>query len=188
MAGWLDYGPSPRPPAQDRALSEREERHGACSYPQGKCPLPLPWRASWEPPIWKENQGPTWTGPEKGTGKMGKQAEAGSGACGELDCASQGGPGAGVGGCQPCGGLGWTFLWSPSQNGFGVPPTKDLVWTAEGRGTLRPGASRAHPWRLLWPSPLMARCGSTGQLPTLPTWSPKPRGKWGGKRTLRKRQ
>lgn len=64
----------------------------------------------------------TWTGPEKGIGKMGKQAEAGSGACGELDCASQGGPGAGVGGCQPCGGLGWIFLWSPSQNGFGVPP------------------------------------------------------------------
>lgn len=120
----------------------------------------------------------TWPGPEKGIGKMGKQAEAGSGACGELDCASQGGPGAGVGGCQPCGGLGWTFLWSPSQNGFGVPPTKDLVWTAEGRGTLRPGASRAHPWLLLGPSPRMARCGSTGQLPT---WSPKPGGQMGRK-------
>lgn len=73
-------------------------------------------------------------------------------------------------GCQPCGVLGWTFLWSPSQNGFGVPPTtKDLVWMAEGRGTLWPGASRVHPWLLLWPSPLMARCGSTGQLPILPT-------------------
>lgn len=39
----------------------------------------------------------TWTGPEKKIGEVGKQAEAGSGACGELDCASQGGLGEGMG-------------------------------------------------------------------------------------------
>ena len=115
---------------------------------------------------WARGRG--WGSGEAGRGRPGSL---------RLDCASQGGLGAGMRGCQPCGVLGWTFLWSPSQNGFGVPPTKDLVWMAEGRGTLWPGASRVHPWLLLWPSPLMARCGSTGQLPTLPTWSPKPRGK-----------
>lgn len=52
----------------------------------------------------------TWAGPEKGIGEVGKQAEAGSGACTELDCASRGGLGVRMGGCQPRGGLGWTFL------------------------------------------------------------------------------
>lgn len=80
--------------AQDRAL-QRDERHGACSCPQGSTQYYSPGG-----PLGNLERKPrakvTWTEPEKGTGEVGEQVEAGSGAC--SDCASRSGPGAGVGG------------------------------------------------------------------------------------------
>lgn len=174
---------SPRSPARDRALPEREERPGACSCPQGKHPLPLPWEPSREPPIWKENQEPKKHGPgqgERGWGR-GSRQRAGSEPAVRL-CFSRWPRGRGWGGCQPRLEVPLEpfpeWLWGPPHQQPG----------AGGRGERHSPAGSCQGPSLAgrWPSPLRdRRCASTGQLPALPAWTPKPRGNWGGKRILR---
>lgn len=77
----------PQAPLPRMGPAEDEAQRPVATQIGGACCHSLPWRASWNPPIWKENQRPK-TGPEKGIWGGGRQAEAGSGACPKLHCAS----------------------------------------------------------------------------------------------------
>lgn len=80
-SGQLDSGPRPRPPTQDRTLPGGRRDMGPAAAHKGNAHF-----HSLGGPLGNlqsvKKTKVTWAGPEKGIGEVGKQAEAGLGACG----------------------------------------------------------------------------------------------------------
>lgn len=170
-AGQLDSGPSPRHPAQEwpcqrgrRDMGPAAAHKGSTHYHSPGGPLGNPQSGKRKPRA-KE----IWTRPE-GVGRWGSRQRAGSEPAVRL-CFSRWPKGREWRGCQPR----LDVLWSPSQNGFGVPSHQQPGAGGGGERHSLAGSCQGPSLAGRWPSPPKdIRCASTGQLPTLPAWTPSP--------------